>query len=170
VKERPPWFMKKFAACHEVAPQLVPVVGGDLRHVEGVSHVIEPGVAGLLTDREAKVPGAKHRLSPQILVLGAAAEVLRQERCQTRPGGLEALLVHRSQELVGLHPGVEAIDQRNEELSAADPLIEPLGTRVGAHRASVGGEGSHPVTSTCGDPRIVEAVRNPRKYLGDYSP
>ena len=88
-------------------------LGHDL--VEGGGHVPEPGVPLGLADHERGVALAEARVPPLLAVGAGTAPVLLEEQRQVLDGVGEVVGVERPQQRVGRDPGVEALDEVDEE-------------------------------------------------------
>lgn len=98
-----------------------------LTHGDG--HMLQPCVALAGPDREREVAHAQPRMAATAAVLGRAAPVLGQEPGQVRLSRIQIVGIDRAQLGVGLDPGVEAVDERDEERLAADAVIERCSQR-----------------------------------------
>jgi len=110
---------------------------------EGRLHVAEPRITGRLVDRERCVAHAQPRVAAVFAVGRGPAPVLDQEERQASLGAGEVGRIHRPQKLVGLHAGVERLDQVGEEVAPDDVvdahllirLVHPIDATVSAMSA-----------------------------------
>ena len=90
----------------------------------GRAHVVQPCVALGLTDGKRKVAHAEPGMTTLETVGRRPAPVLDQEEREVLLAGAEILRVERPKHGIGLHAGVEAVDQVEKEGPAADAVVQ----------------------------------------------